>query len=955
MAVEKRNVETSKRPNAKTDDGRPVEPSDRHHAGAPEGEGVSSGRRVAIGANVAIAIVVAAALLVAVNWIFSLKNYRRDLASLGNYGISERTKRIVGACRGDILLSVLYRSDEKDEKQQHYIDRLLEYGDELARISPKVRVTHVDSDSQRERLVARLSSAFGGEAEGHRKALESFERLRADLLADLQQRIGAGQTLLAERTWLGEFPLFARVVKLLEQDQEQLNEAAKEIGKLAPEGGIPKYGEAATKAKETVKTVKEDFGTLAKAMEQLTTLADETTRPDSAPIAMLREVAQEARTKVDSLRRLIGAEGDPPPANVSAALKSYADQGAEVGSALDQVVARVDRFAQQFPMVQQHANWATQVRNPPLVMRVEVGGVLEEAGHSLKQLRLGLLGVIDTGDPQQLQQALERVRETTTKLERNAAVCERMLSALADSLTNLDDGSRQMLEAARGGVLLKDQIASLETIEKELEALPELKMGTMADELKQDNVVVVETNDPDRPGTGKVRVLDFSSVWPVQESVGGRLAAGEAADRTFNGDSVISSAILAMSADKPFARVVLVAFEPAPPQQQMPFMRPPQSAIPTRALTVLRSRLEGANFKVANWNLATEKESPKPAEGEEELTDIFVILPPTPAPGPNPFGGGPTPDQFFTDEHRQIVRDLLARGGRAIFLASWDVQSGPLGGGLSSPAYAYGAMLREEWGLDVRTDRRIVSVEPDRESAYGFRVNAKEFQYLPVTGWTDQPIGQPMAGTRFLVLDASPIEAKPEAAQGVSRETILTIPRREQFISAGIEEIVTIIDTIRDPESDGRVEFGEAPRTGPFDLMVAATREGKTAAAAKTEGGDDPAAEAGPASQKAGEPASRIVVMAFGRALVDEYLSQPVVVSVNPIRFEPPPTECLDLFVNALYWLTDHSYIGRGPVPVPRVHEVSGGELAMIRWFVWGIWPVLVFVPGVFLWYVRRR
>ncbi len=966
MAVEQGNVKTSKRQNAKTGGGQAAEAGkgqsaksgqgrndgtgEGQGAQTPEAEGITSVRRVAIGANVAIAIIAAAALLVAINWIISLKNYRRDLASLGNYGISERTKRVVGECRDNVHLSLLYRSDEKDDKQRHYIDRLLEYGEELARFSPKVAVTHVDSDSQRERLVARLSSAFGGEAEGHKKALASFEGVRSDLLADLQERIAAGQALLGEQSWLGDFPLFARVVKLLEQDLEQLNEASKEIAQLAPETGIPKYGEAATKAKEAVKAVKEDFGTLAKAMEQLTALADETTRPDSAPIAMLREVAREAKAKIDSLRQLIGAEGAPPPADVSAALKAYADRASEVGKSLDQLVARVDGFAQQFPMVEHHANWATQARVGGLPIRMEVGRVLMEAGAILQQLRLALLGVIDKGDPQQLEESLARVRKNTSNLESNAAVCEQILTSLADSLTNLDDASRQVLEAARGGNLLKDQVASLETLEKEFEALPELKMGTMADELKQDNIVVVETNNPAQPGAGKVRVVDFSSVWPVQESIGGRPQAGEEADRTFNGDSVISSAILALNADKPFARVVLVAFEPAPPQQQNPFMRPPQSSIPTRALTQVRSRLEAANFKVANWNLATEKEKPKPDEGEEDLNDIYVILPPTPPPGPNPFGGGPTPDQLFTDEHIQIVRDLLHAGGRAIFLVAWDVQSGPLGGGLTSPVYPYGKMLREDWGLDVRTDRRIVSVEPDLQSAYGFRVNAKEFQYLPVTGWTEQPIGRPMAGTRFFVLDASPIETAPEAPGGVSQETILKIPRRERFISTGIEEIVTIIDTIRDPNSDGRVEFAGPPRTGPFDLMVAATRDGKPA---KPEG---EAMEAGPTSQEAADVNSRIVVMAFGRGLVDEYLTQQVVVSFNPIRFEPPPTESLDLFVNALYWLNDQaSYIGRGPVPVPRVYAVVGGELTTIRWFVWGIWPVLVFVPGVFLWYVRRR
>src|SRR5206468_2342538 len=70
MAVEG-NVETSKRRNVETGSGS-------------AGQDVTAGRKLAVGANVAIAVAAAAGLLVAVNWIFSIKHVRKDIAS-GNY------------------------------------------------------------------------------------------------------------------------------------------------------------------------------------------------------------------------------------------------------------------------------------------------------------------------------------------------------------------------------------------------------------------------------------------------------------------------------------------------------------------------------------------------------------------------------------------------------------------------------------------------------------------------------------------------------------------------------------------------------------------------------------------------------------------------------------------------------------------------------------------------------
>ena len=890
---------------------------------AESAKAVTSGRRLAIGANVAIAVIAAALLLVAVNWICSLKNYRHDIAAAGNYGISERTKRIISGQEDPIKLSLLYTPDDKDSKQQHYIERLLDYCGELTRFSPNVEVTHIATGSQREKLVTRISGTFGGEAETHKNALAAFEKVRATLAADLEQQVAVGRTLLAQDSWLGGFPLFAQVATKLEAERKKATEVAEEIAELTPEGGIPKYAEATTKAKQTLDDFAADFKAIGTVMGQMTTLSEEMARPDSPYLSMLREVAPQANEAIDSLRALVGNRGDPAPADSSAALKAYANRVSEVGGILDGLVRRVNQFAKEFPMVRQHANWATQVQQGPLRIRVEVGGVLEDASRGLRGLRLRLLGAIDAGDAQQLQNALGEARKHTAILTRNTQVCEQILSEMAKKLGRVDPASKHILEAARDGNLLKDQIEAIAAVQKQFEDLPELKLGSVADELKQDNAVVVEVG-------GRIRVVGFGSTWPLRQSIAGARATTEEMGRSFNGDSALPSVILAMSSDQPFAEVVFVSFDPPTPPQRNPFMpAPPQSSISTKGLGELRARLTAANYKNVDWNMSTQKEEPPSVDG---LDRIYLVLPPAPPAGPSPFGGPPPDAPVFGEEQRQVIRNLLDNDARMVFLTKWEVTGGGFSGPPRTPPYGYGPVLENDWGIRVNNALRIVSVKPDLESANGFTVVLREFGHLPVTGFLEHPIGKPMRGTRFLVTDACPLEHVGALPDGVETEVVASIPENERYIGASVGEIMEIADIINNPKSGGVVQLGRSPRYGPFDLMLTAQRH------------------------EGDKRKGKIVVVGFGGSLLNQYLTQPVLADAEKIRLDPPPMENLDLFINALYWLDDkEGYIGRGPVPVPRVHAIAAAELNRMRWFVWAVWPALVFVPGVVLWYIRRR
>lgn len=890
-------------------------------------EGMTAGKRLAIGANVTIAIVAAAALLVAVNWISSLKYVRKDVATFSNYGLSDRTKRILGDNPTEIQLWVLYPPNPADEKQQEYINRLQDYCDELTSYGGKrVKVTYVQTADERAQLVGRISSTSGAEAGKHQEALKSFETLRQEVEAEIQRRITEGTAVMSVESWLSEFPLFTSVVTTLKADRDALQKAADEIKELTPAGGIPKFGEATTKAKQALSDLKNHFDLIDQRLGDLAGLADEVSRPDSPYLAMLREVAMEANNAVASLRQTVGAKDAPLPADAAASLRAFKEKSDQVGAELEKLVKQVDDFAAKFPIVKSHSSWKASVRMGPMAMKMEVADVLAQASNTLGQIRLAILNVLDRGDADKLREALIGVREEMGILEQNAVSCEVLLTTVANRLSKMDQASQAIVQAARGGAFLAAKAKAIDAAVKQFEGLPELKLASVADQLKEDNVIVVEAKD-------KIRVVAFNEVFPMRESVAGPGGGkNEELGRTFNGDSALSSAVLALTRDHPFATVVLTSYEPEPPQQRNPYMPPPpQSWIPTRALSTLRQRLEASNFKVVDWNLATSEEAPKPEEGTESL---YVVLPPAPDAPPNPFQQQQQPQEKFGEPQRKKLRDLLDKDARMIFLATWEVASGGMFGMPTTPRYGLAPLLETDWGITVDNSRRVVWIEPDRQKADTLMVVPRRFGHMPVGGFTDQPVGRAMQGTRFLANDACPLEVKKELPAGVKVESILQIPDREYYIAAKVQEIIQIIDALKRYENEGRVTLRPYPPHGPFDLMLAAERtEGE-----KSKG--------------------RIIVMSFGASLRDDYLNNPVVASnaSDALRLESPPTENADLFINALYWLQGRQeLIARGPAPVPQVMLTKGNTLIGLRVLVYAVWPALMFLPGVVLWWRRRR
>lgn len=880
----------------------------------------SAQRRMQITTNVVIAVVGALLLTVLLNVLASMRYVRRDVSVYGGYGLSDRTKQILASARGPIQISILYSPDESSKDPTRYIDRLLDYCDELQRASHDLTVENVQTHAARAKLVARLTSSLGAEADKHKAAIANFNNVSAEIARALTQQIDAGTQLQAGEAWLNDFPVYAEILTLLREDSEKLNGTVQRVQELTDATGVPNYASAIETIKTDLGAIKTTFSEVAGRMGELSRLADAAAQADAPLLQPLRDIGQTLAPLVKDLRSAVGEPGAPMPGDLKDALKAFADRGVKADSEIQAAVRAVETLARQHRVVTDHVLWSIQTSiGGGLAIRLPMTRLLSETGKQFADLRLQILGVIDKNDPALMQSAVKKLREFVRQMDESMKTAGDSLAELATRLTRIDPGSKAILDASRDKSFLKTGTDAIEKLVTELNALPELKLGTIGEDIKEDNVVVVEASN-------KARVLKFDEIWPVRQLISDPGAAGEEPQRAFNGDTAISSALLALTKDKPFATVVLTHFEQKQNPQMQRFMRPPPPILPVEELSALRRRLEGANFKVVEWDLTSDQPPPKAEEGTEP---IYVVLPPSPPSPPSPFGG-PPPGKPFGDAERKRIRDVLAADGRAIFLATWDVRPmGPFGGGFAAPPYELRDMLRDEWGITVEPEYRITWVIPDNRQPNRIGVSGDRFQSMPVNYFTDHPIGKPFQTSSVRLVDVCPMKISDAPPAGVTVQKVLEVPPTEEYISADVGEIISIINAVNNPAMSGFVERVGSGRP-PYVVMAAASKE------------------------KAG----KIVVCSFAKSLIDAVIDRSLLRQMPDGRLvpEPPPLSNADLLMNALYWLNGQDqWIGAGPPSAPSIRPIASDHLTLLRVVTYGIWPALVFAPGLFIWLARRR
>lgn len=883
------------------------------------------GRRLFFGANVAVMVVIAAFLVVAINWIAHAQYKRIDVANTGMYRLSDRTKKIIADCPAkEITFTAVYTSTDKEKDREKYLPRVRDLFDEMESFdSKKVKVQYVSDDDKKRELIARIQKKYSGKSQDYQALVAMSKAKWAELTAWIQQTTQQYDQITANKEWLSGFLTFTKISGELARDLEELQQTQREVDEAVSGVGLPRYEQAKQKIEQTNNKIKGHVEEAQTWLRDLQKTADVLSDPKCDFAVKTNEKLAELKTLVAGLRETAGNPKDESvPDDPKPVLQAFSRQAGKLSEWLNQEISRVDEFVNANKVVSSHYMWAVKV-NP--VMQIELTEILAMTQRDLAQWDQQIRQILQSDQPKDvLQGAVRRLRKVSADMTQNLTAWDQSIRQFIQDWQKIDATSKAILAQVKAGDAFKKPLDAIGAIDAKLKALPELKMEDTASKFEGDNIVVVETPD-------QVQVVDFDQMWPKSDPFGPSPTAenDNIERRIFNGDAAISAAILSLGHKEPFATIVLTSFEISPPPQMQQQAPPRTGRIPVNALNKLKEQLEQANFKIKNWNLATEEKAPEPEKGTK---NIYVFLPPAEAAQQNPFQRMPQDQKSFGDAEMAKVRKVLGEeNARGIFLTCFLPPRRSFFG--SQPAtYGYEKLLADDWGIDVKFPERVIRGVPDKQDVNRYGLSITRWNWMRLNSFNEtSPIGAPLRSRRCLFVDVCPVEQASKVPENVKLAAVLGVPktsgRSEFWAESNIEGLIA---QIRAPSSDGTVLKSPTAVDPPFTVILAAENT---------------------------KNKSKIIVDGAGLGVVDEYMGErvPRIGKEERISFDPPPRENGDLFVNCAYWLADKpDFIAAGPVTAPPIDAISSGGKRFLQVAVVG-WAVLVLMIGGVMMFVRRK
>lgn len=900
----------------------------------------ATSRRLFFGANVLVVVLLAIVVLVGVNFIGHRKYFRKDLAGgLASHRLSERTKSILNQYPDELTITTVYTSDEPDSDRREYLPRLRDYLRELAQHKRNVTVQHLHSGEERFELRDRVQGKFGEAAEKYRDAVTSSEQVWNNLRTVMQTLQTEAHKQL-QGGWLSGFSTLANIDAVLRKDLEDLEETKAAVKELVGEA-IPRYQEANNQIKQANDKYKQHLEAMQTWMEETDKLVKVLSQGDSEFATQSKENLAVMQGLILNLRQAIGgAENREVPDDPVPVIRDYAKAANALTRWMFDEYNRVNAFVNENSGLEQHPKWIVRVQTGIFAQNMPLHDLLQEAAQQLS-------GTVETSrqiliDPSQvdglsLKNMVVRLRQKTSEFEQMLKVWSQNLTGVLAEAGKIDENSRAFLARGASGELFeapvpsttneeaasKNIIAQLTDRNSAIDELPTLELDEIAEQMKEHNFVVIETDK-------SVRIVPFDEVWPAAAPDDMPMMGQDQPKlhRIFDGDRAISSAINTLAASKKVATVILTSFESQPPPQMRQMQRPNTGPIPLAQLSVLKTRLEKANFAVKEWNLGAEDGTDPPAL-EEGTEPIYLFLPPAEAPPMNPMMQQPPPPGFGP-EHLERVKKALADGGRGVFLAFADAY--PRQTPWQPPAsYAYADMLRDDWGVDVKFDHRVIRGVRDSQRPNHFNIDIVQWSFMPLNHFTDHPIGAPLKARRLLMADVCPVVQAEVVPDGVRVSPVLEVPDSAQDIWAD-PDISRIFRALREGQRDSSFTKGPDVMDKGFPVAVASENE-------QTNG--------------------KVVVLGMGFSFMDAFVARPVprleAKKAVTLSTDPPPMENLDLALNTMYWLADQpDMIAAGPAMIPRVGAIDPNDQRSV-WAVSMGWAFAILILGAVVMFVRRK
>jgi len=911
--------------------------------------------RMRYASMVAVSVVSAATVAVGLNATCQVPaedggfGWRKDIESLGKYGISERTTKIVSPLANAKITCVYLpaldmKPDDPKAANPHH-DEIWDYLEGLKKAMERegktIDIADVATRPEQTALLLRMRDRHRAVQEAHISLLEKeFLPNSAKMIADIRSaETDWGE--MPDNAFMTRFGLSAGVADSFRRSAARVEEIAKAIRAAEDDtSALPDYGDLTKQLSDALDVTHQNMAQIIAAVKRVEGI--------SAPVAKSRKSVSEALAKADKamgamMKTLAGVADDKvKPDQAAAVLQAFAKAAPPAteelrlaadalrlaaGDEYADVIRQSEYFAMNMRVPLPDGSTATSredlVTNIEQIMAPRLDELVRASGEIVKQLQPAaqlenLKGVASIADHWAKQYAQILIR------------AELALEGLA----NPDKETAAVFKQVAAGTMFKTLIDPMKAMLATAKGLPEIKGVLSPTVVTEKNIVIIEVGD-------KTEVATFDEVFPKQLRLSDRGPGQAGGERAFNGDAAIASKMLKMGRG-PFGTVIVAFYDP--PQQMMGRNRPMPRAplpIPPTSLGELTKAMEAGNFTVVQWNMANPEARPN-LDPEEKK--VLLVLPPPPA---SPFGammGQPSPT-FGPEQMAQLTGEIDA-GTPAIFLSTYlPTRMASMGMGAPPmpipPNTEVHTYLEKTWGVEIVREARVIVGNPDDSRPGYYKINVEAFTYLPISTFSDHPIGEPLQGQRVFWMDACPIRqvATAKAPIDVEITPLLTITSNLTNVWATRVEIGQLVEAIRAGQGLIKPDYDDAlgDVAAPMDLAVYAERK---------------------PDEGTGRPKGRIMVTTVGAAMQDWYVTRPIGVSDGKggFSFDEPPRINTTLVVNSLYWMTDRAdYIAAGPGSNKTMGTIDEDDEVVLKAMSLAGFPLAVLLVGAVVMFFRKR
>ncbi|HDY66095.1 MAG TPA: hypothetical protein ENH84_07695, partial [Phycisphaerae bacterium] len=713
------------------------------------------GSRDRYGTMVSVSVAAAVAVIFVVNMIAFYAPYQKDFETLGRFGLSERSRRILKDVNQPIRISAVYAAadgqPEQDGKARtrtgNYLRRVMELLEEMHRYNDKIQVADASGDAARSRLMGRLQQRQAAKTGKQEALLKKTLTALPELLEQLDE-----QQKLWEQTppdsYLSQWDLGGTFQDAMARTASNLRTTEKKIRREMAATPLPDYvrmlNDLVTQLR-TSRDMLEVYSELLKRLEQLPT-----TVKTNAP-KVLKSVDESIRA-MRKVRGVLG-KGQSEPRNPAEKLNRLVVELGKTAGKVRSAAAELDTVAgkdkNDIELISVTRAWMVEVDSILGKVRTTRSRLFDALARQLDAIRAQAALHLSDANTAAQKRFIVDLRAAVAKLFETMKTNKTAVEKGLRQLETVDAFSRDVLKQAGEQKLFQKLRKQIDPLLTEADKLKAPKHRALPPDLSGRDIIVIEAAQ-------KAEVVRFDEVWPILVAQGPSLSRdGGEPRRFFNGDAVLGSRILGLTQRKPFARVLMTYLKPTPPKGVNPMQfRPPTSEIPVSQLKTVRKRLEEANFKVQDWDLSgpippeetTDKQGQLAASqpAAPPLPIVLLILPPAPPMPPMGLGGPPT-GGGFGPEHIEKIRQAVDKGATGIFLATF-LSPRSMGFGPPIPqGYMLNEYLKKDWGMDVKTSFMLVEGIPSDEPGK-FRVKLINLYYMPLNGFSSQPVGRSLQG-----------------------------------------------------------------------------------------------------------------------------------------------------------------------------------------------------------------